>query len=630
LVDHGGDGADPLAGSAAPRKTGVMRRNLLSRSLSAKILLLTIACVLLGEILIYVPSIARFRLTYLQERIAAAHLAMLNLTPGLAQQLDMDMVDAILGHAGVLAVTIHNGPGGALMLGEITEVDRVHDLRDDSWLTLVPDAVESLAHRGERLLRVIGPSPQETGTLVDIIVPEAPMWTAMVDYSVRILTLSIVLSVLVAAMLFFGLQRMIVRPLRRVTEELAAFRDRPEDGTADRPRDDRADEIGVVEQELATMRHGLRRALAEKTRLAALGAAMSRIGHDLKNILATAVLISDRLESSADPSVRRVAPRLVETLDRAVRLCSETLSYARSGPPAPQPRRVALAELVQKVRDASAGAATPVAWRVDLPPGLELEVDPDQLFRVLFNLAQNAIEAMGEHGGELRIAAEIDAEALTLDVADTGPGIPDQVRARLFEPFAGSSKAAGNGLGLAICRELMRAHGGEIELLGTSEHGTVFRLRLPGRLCARAPAARRSAMPLETVARTVLLAVLLALAGCGYKGPAVAGYPGLQNQIQWFYDSNAVEQNATCTQPRMRSVTGAQVIGETPEQVVMNIRYYWLDEGQIDRDDDIFLFGGGGFQRCNGFAERTFTFTKMTDGSLSVRSMTGPQRRRSS
>ena len=91
-------------------------------------------------------------------------------------------------------------------------------------------------------------------------------------------------------------------------------------------------------------------------------------------------------------------------------------------------------------------------------------------------------------------------------------------------------------------------------------------------------------MPLETVARTVLLPVLLALAACGYKGPAVAGYPGLQNQIQWYYDSNALEQNATCTQPRMRSVTGAQVIGETPEQVVMNIRYYWLDEGQIDRD----------------------------------------------
>ena len=466
-----------------------MRRTVLSRSLSAKILLLTIACVFLGEVLIYVPSIARFRLTYLQERIAAAHLAMLNLTPDLAQQLDMDMVDTILAHAGVLAVTVRGSAGETLMLGEITAVDRVHDLRDDSWTTLVHDALESLAHRGERLLRVIGPSPQETGTIVDIIVPEAPMWSAMVDYSVRILTLSVVLSVLVAAMLFIGLQRMIVQPLRRITAELATFRERPEDSTADGPQADRADEIGVVEQELATMRHGLRQALAEKTRLAALGAGMSRISHDLKNILATAVLISDRLESSADPSVRRVAPRLIDTLDRAVRLCGETLSYARSGPPAPQPRRVALADLVQNVRDASQPVDSNITWRIDLPSRLAVLVDPDQLFRVLLNLVQNALEAMGERG-EVRIAARLGAELLEIEVADTGPGIPDQVRARLFEPFAGSSKAAGNGLGLAICRELMRAHGGEIELAGTSERGTVFRLRLPARLCSRAPAAR--------------------------------------------------------------------------------------------------------------------------------------------
>ena len=605
-----------------------MRRTVLSRSLSAKILLLTIACVFLGEVLIYVPSIARFRLTYLQERIAAAHLAMLNLTPDLMQRLDMDMVDTILAHAGVLAVTVRGSAGETLMLGEITAVDRVHDLRDDSWTTLVHDALESLAHRGERLLRVIGPSPQETGTIVDIIVPEAPMWSAMVDYSVRILTLSVVLSVLVAAMLFIGLQRMIVQPLRRITAELATFRERPEDSTADGPQADRADEIGVVEQELATMRHGLRRALAEKTRLAALGAAMSRISHDLKNILATAVLISDRLESSADPSVRRVAPRLIDTLDRAVRLCGETLSYARSGPPAPQPRRVALADLVQNVRDASQPVDSNITWRIDLPSRLAVLVDPDQLFRVLLNLVQNALEAMGERG-ELRIAARLGAELLEIEVADTGPGIPDQVRARLFEPFAGSSKTAGNGLGLAICRELMRAHGGEIELAGTSERGTVFRLRLPARLCSRAPAARRAAMPLEKIARIVLLPFLLAQAGCDYKGPALAGYPGLQFQVISYYDNNALEQKATCTQPRMRSVTRTQVVGETPQQVVMTIRYYWLDEGQLDYDRGGVPMAGLAFQRCNGVAERTFTFAKMTDGSLSVRSMSGPQRRSS-
>ena len=217
-----------------------MRRIALSRSLSAKILLLTVACVLLGEVLIYVPSIARFRLAYLEERIGAAHLAVLSLTPRVALQLDMDAVDALLAGAGVLEITVDSATNRPLMLGEIAPVDRIVDLQDRSWTTLIEDAFQTLAHRGARLIRVIGPAPQEAGTVVDVIMSEAAMWTAMVDYSVRIVTLSVVLSLLVAAMLFVALQRMIVRPLRRITGELAAFRDRPEDSTADQPRPARA------------------------------------------------------------------------------------------------------------------------------------------------------------------------------------------------------------------------------------------------------------------------------------------------------------------------------------------------------------------------------------------------------
>ena len=133
-------------------------------------------------------------------------------------------------------------------------------------------------------------------------------------------------------------------------------------------------------------------------------------------------------------------------------------------------------------------------------------------------------------------------------------------------------------------------------------------------------------MKLEKVV-PIVLALFLPAAGCNYQGPPVAGYPGLQNKIQWYYDSNALEQNATCTQPRMRSVTNAQVIDESKEIVVMRISYYWLDEGQLDFDHGGFVpMPGIPFQRCNGFAERNFTFTKLTDGSLDVRSMTGPQR----
>jgi signal transduction histidine kinase len=606
-----------------------MRGTIFTRSLSAKILLLTVACLLIGEVLIYVPSVARFRLTYLQERIAAAHLASLSLVSEPSLRPDVETTDALLGQAGVLALTVDGGEGRVVMLGERAPVAAVYDLRDDGWTTLIADAVDALLYRGKRLIRVIGPSPQELGTMVDITLAEAPMWVAMVDYSIRILTLSVVLSLLVAAMMFLGLQRMIVRPLRRITGEIAAFRSRPEDGTVDHEPTPRADEIGVVEAELATMRGDLRGALAEKTRLAALGAGMSRIGHDLRNILSTAVLISDRLEGSADPAVRRVAPRLVETLDRAVRLCGDTLSYARSGPPAPEPRPVPLAELAAKVRATLDTQASPVEWRLAVPDDLVVEADPDQLFRVLFNIAQNAIEAMGQRGGQLRLSAELMPQHLAIEVADTGLGIPAQIRGRLFEPFAGSAKPDGNGLGLAICRELVRAHGGEIELAGTSERGTTFRLRLPARLGSRAADSRRAPMPLETVVRLALPLALL-FAGCGYQGPAVAGYPGLQNRIQWYYDSKALEQNATCTQPRMRSVTRAQILEETPETMVMDIGYYWIDEGQIDFDRGGLPLAGVPFQRCNGFAERRFTFVKMTDGSLQVRSMSGPQRRPSS
>ena len=602
-----------------------MRRTIVSRSLSAKILLLTVACLLVGEILIYVPSVARFRLTYLQERIAAAHLASLTLSPSPSERSDMETTDALLGQAGVLALTVHGAEGRVVMLGERAPVAAVYDLRDDRWITLIADAFATLLHRGKRLIRVLGPSPQEMGTVVDVTLPEAPMWVAMIDYSIRILTLSLVLSFLVAAMLFLGLPRMIVWPLRRITAEIGAFRSRPEDGTVDREREPRADEIGVVEDELARMRSDLRGALTEKTRLAALGAGMSRIGHDLRNILSTAVLISDRLESSADPGVRRVAPRLVETLDRAVRLCGETLSYARTGPPEPQPQPLRLAELVAKVRTALDGSSR-TAWRLAVADDLVVQADPDQLFRVVLNLAQNAIEAMGESGGTLRISAELRPDLLAIEIADTGPGIPEQLRASLFEPFAGSSKSEGNGLGLAICRELARAHGGEIELVGTSERGTTFRLRLPARLASRVPAGRRSPMPLETVAR-LALPLLLLLPGCGYQGPAVAGYPGLQNEIRWYYESNALEQNATCTRPSMRAITGARIVEETPESVVMDIRYRWLDEGQLEFERDGLPLAAPFLQRCNGFAERRFTFVKMTDGSLDVRSMSGPQRR---
>jgi len=451
------------------------------RSLSARLLVLTISFVLLGEVLIYVPSISRFRLVYLEERIAAAHLATLSLEAagplGISQRLETELLD----HAGVLSVTLRE-PAAQLVLGRLPPVDQVFDLREATPMTLIRDAFVSLWHAGGRAIRVIGPSPQAPEVLIDISLREQAMWNAMVGYSGRILNLSIVLSLMTAGLIYLSLRGLIIRPLRRITESVIAFRRRPEDPSTALAPSARSDEIGLVQAELARMQAGLRTALAQKTRLAALGAAVSKINHDLRNILASAMLLSDRLEMSSDPEVRSVTPRLVEAMDRAARLCSETLSFARAQAAEPTKERFALRPLVDEVGEAVLGPEPgAVRWRNEVSEDLAVHADRDQLFRVLLNLGRNAQQALARDGGLISINAWPERERIVIELADTGRGIPEAARAHLFEAFSGSARPGGTGLGLPIAREIMRAHGGDIELAHTGADGTVFRLVLPTR-----------------------------------------------------------------------------------------------------------------------------------------------------
>jgi signal transduction histidine kinase len=304
----------------------------------------------------------------------------------------------------------------------------------------------------------------------------------MVDYSWRILALSVVLSLLTALLVFASLQLMIVRPLRRINESVVDFRRRPEDPGVDLPGSLRTDEIGLVQTELSGMQRALRAALAQKTRLAALGAAVGKINHDLRNILASAILLSDRLDLSQDPEVRHIAPRLVEAMERAAKLCSETLNFSRAQPARPNKARFALAPLVDEVGEAVLGPGQQsIRWRNEVRPEMTVLADRDQLFRVLMNLGRNAVQALDGEGGLISIGAWQDTERATIEIADTGKGVPSEARAHLFEAFAGSTRPGGTGLGLPIAREIMRAHGGDIELIQSGEDGTAFRLSLPAR-----------------------------------------------------------------------------------------------------------------------------------------------------
>ncbi|CAO3442145.1 hypothetical protein [Azospirillum argentinense] len=455
-----------------------------TRSLSAKLLVLTVLFVLLAEVLIYTPSIARYRLTYLEERLAAAHLAALSVEATPDMMVAMELQNELLAHVGAHAVELIRPDSRVYMLSRSMPptVDAVFDLRATMAPRLAADAFMALAQRRDRVIRVIGPSPKDPAFQVEMVIDERPMIRAMVDFSGRILALSVAISLIAAVLVFVSLTRLLVRPMRRLTEGLVAIRRDP-DGTPPFQPSARSDEIGVAERELADMQATIRSALRQRERLAALGTAVAKINHDLRAILSTAALLSERLAESADPEVRRVTPRLMASIDRAVELCGQTMTYTRDGLLPLTRTAVPLRPLVEEAGAAALAALRPDGERAELrwdnrvPEGLTVRADAAQLSRALVNLGRNAAQAGA--GAVTVTARERPGGGLVLLVADDGPGLPPRARDNLFQPFAGSARAGGVGLGLAIAREVLRAHGGDLRLVESTAAGTVFALELP-------------------------------------------------------------------------------------------------------------------------------------------------------
>jgi signal transduction histidine kinase len=239
----------------------------------------------------------------------------------------------------------------------------------------------------------------------------------------------------------------------------------------------------VAERELASMQRDLYASLQQKTRLAALGAAVARIQHDLRNILANAKLASDRLSTVEDPVVKRLTPRLVSSLDHAVALATQTLRYGRADERPPQRKRIALKPLIDEAGEAALETSSnQIAFANAVDDKLQIDADPEQLFRIVLNLLRNAVDALSERdGARIELLGERHGRAVSFSVADNGSGIPVPMHAKLFQPFARAARAGGSGLGLAIARDLARAHGGDITLMSTGPEGTRFRIDIPDR-----------------------------------------------------------------------------------------------------------------------------------------------------
>jgi signal transduction histidine kinase len=455
--------------------------------LSAKLLLLTVLFVMLAEVCIFVPAIARYRLNWLENKLGAAYTAALVFAaaPEVSDQLSRQILDSI----DARMLVMKSDQQRRLLAPTTPELPREVlqdvDVRDMRPLRNIVEALRTmLVAEDADLLRAVGKAPMG-GEFIEIVIEEGPLRKAIWAYSHTIMLLSIAISAISASLVYFALHYLFVRPLYRITENMAAFRADPENRERILAPTPRYDEIGFVERELADMQRGLSDTLLEKTRLANLGLAVSKINHDLRNLLATAQLFSDRLARLPDPQVQRFAPKLVRALERAIAFCQSTLSYGRAQEPPPDRRSVALMELVDDVRDTlGLQPDCPICWITSVERGLIVDADRDQLLRVLINLARNAMQALESCApndplrDQIRITGRREGAVVIIEVADTGPGFSQQARDHLFEPFQGSTRSGGTGLGLVIADELVRAHGGEIRLVdGTI--GATFQVTIP-------------------------------------------------------------------------------------------------------------------------------------------------------
>ncbi|MEJ1967489.1 MAG: HAMP domain-containing sensor histidine kinase [Rhizomicrobium sp.] len=461
---------------------------LVAHSLSGRLLLLTVVYVMVAEVLIFVPSVGRYHRELLDNHIQSAELAVLPFTEPGGDRLSTDVRGRLLQRAGAIAVLLRSPDNRAMyqIEDQLPPIDATIDLTAGSMFADMFDAIDCLWAGGSRVLHVIAPTRITGADSIGIFLKEGPIRAALVAYADRVIVTGLIVSLVTALLVFASLYLVLVRPMRRLTRAMVSFRDNPEDPANIVSASARQDEIGIAERELAAMQSDLYGSLQQKTRLAALGAAVARIQHDLRNILATAQLASDRLGAVDDPVVKKLAPRLVSSIDRAVSLATNTLRYGRADERPPKRKLIGLSPLVAEAADSAIEARiapVDIALVNGVGDDVQIDADSEQLYRIVLNLIRNAVEALVEQGrpGKICVKAERLGQRVRLEVADDGPGIPAALHTRLFQPFATAARSGGSGLGLAIARDLARAHGGDVTLVATGDTGTTFRVEIPDR-----------------------------------------------------------------------------------------------------------------------------------------------------
>ncbi|KKX31863.1 HAMP domain-containing histidine kinase [Rhizobiaceae bacterium LC148] len=481
------------SGQAAVEKTegtGPEPMPRLFSGLSGRLLWLTVVFVMLAEILIFMPSVAGMRMNWLRDRLdtaAAAGIVIDGLQPAELPRAVQD--DTLLATGTKLIALKKDGTSRLLAAVDVPpQVDDQYDLADISMPTSMKDALNTLFFGGGRVMRVYGPIG-ESEMIIELVMTDDALRKDMLRYSKMMFVLSLVISLITAILIFLAINRMMILPIRRLTLSMRKFSEQPDDPSRVFTADKSRGELAVAGRFLTNMQVELQRTLRQQKNLADLGLAVSKINHDMRNILASAQLMSDRLVDVEDPMVRSFAPKLLRTIDRAVGYTSEVLAYGQASEAAPRRRRIRLADLCQEVRDILAiDPEAGIEFVEQIAADLEVEADSEQLFRVIHNLCRNAVQALANLDPEdatvvrrMTISAQRIGSVVSITIDDTGPGMPRKARENLFSAFRGSARSGGTGLGLVIARELVLAHSGTIALVEKPGPGTQFRIEIPDR-----------------------------------------------------------------------------------------------------------------------------------------------------
>ena len=453
---------------------------------------MTIGFVMLAELVLFLPSATLFRQTYLTDRAErAGHLALaLDGVPDYegSAMLSQKFVE----DTDVIMVTIKREGMTQLLLGmPPSEADARFeevDLRDARRLTLFRYAMRDFFGDGQGYYRILADPIMADQGLIEIMLPKASVKDALRDFFQRIFWLSLAIAVITGTLIYLALSAMIVRPIQRLASGIAEFREDPNKRRGNLKPSRRRDEIGQLEREFFDMKQGVRASFRQRERLASLGMAVAKINHDLRNVLTSAQLVSDRIAMDKDERVAGMGERLVRAVDRGIRLCTDVLNYSKAKDEQLAMEDVRIALLVGEIAGDVLGqfgrGPTAINFINKIPSELSVRVDADHTYRIIHNLFRNAGQALQSMSAvdavrQITVRSAIEAGQVKIHIADTGPGLPKRALDNLFKAFASSSGHGSSGLGLTISKDLATDQGGDLELGYTGETGTEFVVTLP-------------------------------------------------------------------------------------------------------------------------------------------------------